>query len=85
VDDKEKLASQKQVGGQHYKDLKESPLRFILANGISYCLGNSIKYISRSKGDRADRIKDLLKAKHYIDLELEIIYKVDSDGKPLIG
>ena len=79
-----KKASQIQIGGSHYKELKMSPLKYILANKLSYCLGNVVKYISRNKGSDADKINDLLKAKHYIDLELEERYKVDENGKPLI-
>jgi hypothetical protein len=30
-----------------------------------------------------DPVEDLLKAKHYIDLELEKVYSCDPNGKPL--
>ena len=78
-------ATEIQIGGSHYKELAMSPLKYILANNLSYCLGNVIKYVSRKKGSKEDQIKDLLKAKHYIDLELENEYKVDVNGNPLIG
>lgn len=77
-----KKASEIQIGGDHYKKLKISPLDFILANNLSYCLGQVVKYISR---DKDNRIEDLLKAKHYIDLELEKVHKVDKKGKKLIS
>ena len=51
--------------------------------GSEMCIRD--RYISRNKGSDADKINDLLKAKHYIDLELEERYKVDENGKPLIG
>lgn len=77
-----KKASEIQIGGEHYKKLKHSPLDFILANNLSYCLGQVVKYICR---DKENKVQDLLKAKHYIDLELEKVHKVDENGKKLIG
>lgn len=78
----EKKASEIQIGGNHYRKLKHSPLDFILENNLSYCLGQVVKYISR---DKENKIEDLLKAKHYIDLELEKVHKVDENGKKLVG
>lgn len=77
-----KKASDIQIGGNHYQKLKHSPLDFILENNLSYCLGQVVKYICR---DKEDKVQDLLKAKHYIDLELEKVHKVDKNGKKLIG
>ena len=59
-----------QVQGDHYKKLKIQPVEYIHANGIGYFEGNVIKYITRwrDKGGNAD----LLKAKHYIELLLEL-------------
>jgi len=59
-----------QVGGGHYKDMKIQPVEFIHANGIGYFEGNVIKYVSRwrTKGGKAD----LEKAKHYIELLLQL-------------
>lgn len=59
-----------QVAGDHYKDMAIQPVQFIHANGIGYFEGNVIKYISRwrSKGG----VADLEKAKHYIDLLIEL-------------
>ena len=59
-----------QVGGDHYKKLKIQPIEYIHANGIGYMEGNVIKYISRWKDKNG--IKDLEKAKHYIDLLIEL-------------
>ncbi len=78
-------ASDIQVGGGHYKTLGIQPIKFILANNLSYCLGNVVKYICRKKGTEQDKVQDLLKAKHYIDLELETKYQCDSEGNKLIG
>lgn len=59
-----------QVGGDHYKKLKIQPIEYIHANGIGYMEGNVIKYVSRWK--EKNGIKDLEKAKHYIDLLIEL-------------
>jgi hypothetical protein len=74
------LASNQQVGGDHYKDLAISPVDYIYANSLSWSIGNVIKLVTRKK---FDPVEDLLKAKHYIDLELEKVYSCDSNGKPL--
>lgn len=59
-----------QVDGSHYKSMRIQPVEFIHANGIPYLEGNVIKYVSRwrSKGG----VADLEKAKHYIDLLIEL-------------
>jgi len=63
-------ALESQVGGDHYKKLKIQPIEYIHANGIGYMEGNVIKYVSRWKDKNG--IKDLEKAKHYIDLLIEL-------------
>lgn len=60
----------KQVGGQHYKDLKIQPVEYIHANKIPFCEGNVIKYVSRWR-DKGG-IADLEKAKHFIELLIEL-------------
>lgn len=59
-----------QVGGSHYKDLKIQPVEYIHKNGLGFCEGNAIKYLTRwrEKGGA----EDLKKAKHYIDLLIEM-------------
>jgi len=55
-----------QVGGGHYKSMKFQPLEYIMANGMNFCEGSVIKYVSRwhSKGG----VEDLKKARHYLDI-----------------
>jgi hypothetical protein len=62
-----------QINGTHYRELAIQPVEFIHANGIGYMEGNVIKYVTRwrSKGG----IADLHKAKHYIDLLIELEQK----------
>lgn len=61
---------EKQVGGNHYKGLQIQPVEFIHANGIGFMEGNVIKYVSRWR--KKNGIADLEKAKHYIELLIEM-------------
>lgn len=62
-------ASERQVGGEHYKTLPIQPGEYIRRNGIGWYEGNAIKYITRhkQKGGR----QDIEKAIHYLELVLE--------------
>jgi len=62
-----------QEGGDHYKDMRIQPAEFIHTNNISYLEGCAIKYLCRHK--RKGGKLDLLKAKHYIDLIIELEYR----------
>lgn len=66
----EERALARQVGGSHYKDMKIQPAEFIHANGIGFCEGSVIKYVSRWR--RKGGIDDLHKARHFIDLLIEL-------------
>lgn len=59
-----------QVSGDHYKTAKIQPIEFIHANNIPFCEANVIKYVFRWKTKNG--LKDLEKAKHYIDLLIEL-------------
>ena len=59
-----------QVDGNHYKDQAIQPVEYIHANGIGYFEGNVIKYVSRWR--KKNGIADLEKAKHYIELLIEL-------------
>ena len=63
-------ALSKQVGGQHYKDQAIQPVEYIHANKIGYFEGNVIKYVTRWRNKNG--IADLEKAKHYIELLIEL-------------
>ena len=60
----------KQVDGSHYKDQPIQPVEYIHANAIGYFEGNVIKYVSRWR--KKNGIADLEKAKHYIELLIEL-------------
>lgn len=62
----------KQIGGDHYQNMKIQPAEFINKNKMKFAEGNAIKYICRhiNKGGK----QDLEKAKHYIDMIIERDY-----------
>lgn len=59
-----------QVGGGHYLGFAIQPVEFITRNGLNFLQGCIIKRVCRfkCKGGR----EDLLKARHEIDLLLEL-------------
>ena len=59
---------------KHY-DCQIQPVEYILRNGLGFCEGNVVKYISRWKMKNGK--EDLLKARHYIDILLESIDNLD--------
>lgn len=67
-----KLATEKQVGGSHYKDYVIQPFEFFTANNTPFPEANACKYILRhqSKGKE----EDLDKAIHCIELIKELRY-----------
>lgn len=75
-------ALQKQEGGNHYKEMAIQPVEFIHKNGIGFIEGAVIKYVSRWRNKNG--IEDLKKAKHFLELLIEMEekpepYFVDSD------
>jgi hypothetical protein len=54
-----------QPGGSHYIDQGIQPIEYIIANGLDFCQGNVVKYVTRYKYKNG--LQDLLKAKHYIE------------------
>lgn len=65
----------KQEGGSHYKNFAIQPAVFIQRNKLSWCEGNVVKYVCRHNFKNGK--EDLLKAKHYIDLLLQMQYEDD--------
>ncbi len=75
VNDGKEKASDKQVGGQHYKKFKIQPAEFCYVNNIPYLEATAIKYLCRWK-DKGG-VQDLEKAKHFIDLLIEFSHAND--------
>ena len=55
-----------QVGGSHYKDYAIQPVEYCIANNMSFCEGNVVKYVTRWK-DKGG-VQDLKKARHFLDI-----------------
>jgi len=64
-------ATDKQIGGTHYKEYKIQPIEFIMKNKLSFIQGNVIKYICRYENKNG--IEDLEKIKHYCDLAIDLL------------
>lgn len=62
-------AINRQVGGNHYKDLAIQPIEYIMANDMKYCAGNIVKYATRA--ERKNGVEDIEKIIHYAELWLE--------------
>lgn len=65
-------ASDRQVGGGHYKDFKIQPIVFVMANKLDFCSSNAIKYICRHEAKGGEQ--DIDKAIHYLELLKEHKY-----------
>ena len=63
-----------QVAGDHYKKQAIQPVQYIHANGIGFFEGNVIKYVTRWRAKNG--VSDLEKARHYIDLLIEMETRV---------
>lgn len=63
----------KQEGGDHYKNLKIQPVEYILANGLGFCEGSVIKYVTRHE-DKGG-VQDLRKAIHFLEILISDIEK----------
>jgi len=64
-------AFDKQVGGEHYKHFAIQPTEFVVKNSLSYLQGSVILRMCRYNL-KGDALMDLEKAKHEIDLLIEI-------------
>jgi hypothetical protein len=70
---KEREATAKQVGGDHYKDCSIQPVEYIHRNGLDFFEGNIVKYITRHR-KKGSGPQDMKKVIHYAELILELVY-----------
>jgi hypothetical protein len=63
----------KQIGGDHYLGLTIQPLEFSMLNGLNPCQHTAVKYIVRRKGDLNDRLQDIDKAIHTLQIYRKMI------------
>ena len=66
-------ASDKQIGGLHYRQLAIQPTEFIHRNNLGFIEGNVIKYVCRHQ--EKNGVDDLRKAIHYLELLIEYKYE----------
>lgn len=69
-------AIQQQIGGEHYKAMAIQPVEFIHRNNIGFIEGSAIKYLCRWRAKGG--LQDLQKAKHFIDILIEL----ETKGEP---
>ena len=62
----------------HY-NMEIQPVDYIMRNGLGFCEGNIVKYISRYK--EKGGLTDLLKARHYLDLLIEQYEEIENVTK----
>ena len=70
-------ATDKQVGGSHYKDCVIQPTDYIVKNKLDFLEGNVVKYITRHKTKGQE--EDIRKVIHYCELILEHTYGKGKD------
>lgn len=76
-----KIEGKKHGDDQHYHKCKIEPIEYILANGLGFCEGNIVKYITRYK-DKGKPLDDLRKIKVYVDYLIDnITDKNNGEGK----
>jgi len=71
-------AFERQVGGNHYKDMAIQPVEFIVRNNIPFLEANIIKYTCRHS--RKGGIEDVEKIIHYAEMLREAYYGEDQDN-----
>ena len=79
----QRMPTENQVGGTHYKACKIQPVEYIHANRLGFLEGNIVKYITRhrTKGEGA---MDSLKVKHYADLILQLEYDMTTEEDDIL-
>ena len=66
-------AIDKQIGGNHYKNMAIQPVEFIDKNGIGFIEGCVIKYVCRHQSKNG--VQDIDKAIHFLKLLKELRYE----------
>lgn len=74
----DQAATERQIGGDHYKSLKIQPIEYIDANNLPYLEGNVVKYVTRHASKNG--VQDIDKAIHYLELIKQMRYSEDTDS-----
>lgn len=59
-----------QIGGNHYKNLQQQPIEFIVKANLSFIQGNIVKYVTRYKDKNGKQ--DIEKCIHYANLAIDL-------------
>lgn len=63
-------AKKEQIGGSHYKNLAIQPVEYCHKNGLGFIESSVVKYVSRWRDKNG--LEDLKKARHFLDLLIEM-------------
>ena len=55
-----------QIGGTHYQGLAIQPTEFAQRNRLDFCIGSTLKYLSRWRAKNG--VEDLRKARHFVEI-----------------
>lgn len=72
LEDPSKSALGTQVGGGHYKSMAIQPVEFCQVNQLNFCESSVVKYVCRHRTKNG--LQDLKKARHFIELLIELEY-----------
>lgn len=64
---------------EHYEKAVIQPIDYILANGLNFCEGNVIKYVTRHKYKNGP--EDILKAIDYLQILLRDEYGIQNSSE----
>ena len=73
IEKEARIATDRQVGGDHYKTCKIPPVDYIVENNLTFLEGNVVKYITRHRR-KGEGARDIEKVIHYCELILEKDY-----------
>lgn len=71
-------AMTKQVAGSHYRGLAIQPTEFCQRNGLDFCIGSILKYLTRWRSKNG--IEDLKKARHFVEIREAFPYHIRQPG-----
>lgn len=59
-------AMTRMVGGTHYSKLVIQPTEFCMRNGLDFCIGSILKYLTRWRSKNG--LEDIRKARHFVEI-----------------
>ena len=66
IEDEMGKVYKQQTGGNHYQNLKITPIEYAMENKLDACQFSVVKYITRFRDKNG--LEDLMKAKDFIDM-----------------